>query len=607
MKFESESQLSVRCFKCGCFGHRGLQCENYSADRRSQNSSAGGMLEKCWICGCLGHIAVDCREKTVTCFSCGQRGHKQEDCKSPMANCWNCGEKGHIKKDCPVKKNVGMCFYCHKVGHHSKDCDQKVCYICESKDHLWTRCPLKGSRGFQPRVNGYMRRLRHFQHGQDHHKTFQQEHFSKQLLFDSQCYQSFGQQQQFPGCIRSKSVPLSSEQKRAIAQDRPMTLRINSDPEAFSTSYGSSLEDPQVPQSILGYEMIRNQSCFSAVSPYVGSVGRSLRSDHDGSGFSMQDVISRSDESTMKVTESENDSVVPTVNSCHRNLIQSVLADWKKDISREPDHALTWASSEIWCNNGLQVGLNNSQARSQFSTQSEKLRITGEYDSVDLSCNKNRTDCRENTILDDGDGQTIPVQDQQILEPTEDSETKSLDVLDVRYEAVAGTKVGTTSNVINTRNLSPTISSMSTKDSSSTHISVSEISSGKQKDGKSQTVVRYVPEATAKKLNSELINAEFLEETHGNGVREELKKVLEQLAEAKIKLNEKEELLNEKEELLDKSQKMVEALKRVIFLDSSVKKDCPKKQEQSTKDKSKRCPSCIQILKNLESCEKCMM
>jgi len=200
----------VRCFKCGCFGHRGLQCVNFLVDGSYQNSSAGGMLEKCWICGRLGHIAVECKEKTVTCFSCGQRGHKQEDCSSPMANCWNCGERGHIKKDCPVKKNVGMCFYCHKVGHHSKDCDQKVCYICRSKDHLWTRCPLKGTRGFQPRINGYKRRLRHFQHGQDHQKTFQQQHFSKQLLLDTQCYQSFGQQEQFPGCIRSKSVPLSS-------------------------------------------------------------------------------------------------------------------------------------------------------------------------------------------------------------------------------------------------------------------------------------------------------------------------------------------------------------------------------------------------------------
>jgi len=348
MKFENESQLSVRCFKCGCFGHRGLQCENYLADRRSQNSSAGGMLEKCWICGCLGHIAVECKEKTVTCFSCGQRGHKQEDCISPMANCWNCGERGHIKKDCPVKMNVGMCFYCHKVGHHSKDCDKKVCYICESKDHLWTHCPLKGARGFQPHRNGYMRRMRHLQHGPDHQKTFQQKHFSKQLLYDNQCYQSFGQQQQ-PRCIRSKSVPILSKQVRAIAQERPMPLRRNSEPVGYSASFGSSQEHSQFPQSLDDYEWMLNQSSLNTIAPQVGSVGLSMRSDQDGSGFSMAEGFSRSDESSMRVTESENDSVVPALESRHRSLIQSVIADWKKDISREPDHGLsTWCSSEVW-------------------------------------------------------------------------------------------------------------------------------------------------------------------------------------------------------------------------------------------------------------------
>jgi len=154
---------SVRCFKCGCFGHRGNQCAGqvaygmggipmhpggprhrggYSSYKPAPNDG----LEKCWICGCLGHKAKDCTEEQVTCFSCGARGHKQEDCTSPMANCWNCGKPGHIKRDCPLKKNVGMCFHCHKVGHHSKNCDMKACYVCGSKDHLYTRCPFKDSR-----------------------------------------------------------------------------------------------------------------------------------------------------------------------------------------------------------------------------------------------------------------------------------------------------------------------------------------------------------------------------------------------------------------------------------------------------------------------------
>jgi len=382
-----------------------------------------------------------------------------------------------------------------------------------------------------------------------------------------------------------------------------MPLRINSDPVGFSAPVGSSLQHQQVSQPILDYEMICKQSSLSALSPNVGSVGTSLRSDHDGSGFSMPDVFSRSDESNMKVTESESDSVVHSVDSRHKNLIQNVLADWKKDISREPDHGVpTWGSSEIWWNNGLRVELNNPQARSKFNTQTEKQRVTGEYNSVDLSSNKDRKDSGKNTILDSDDAQTIPVMDQQILQPTQESETKSLDVLDVRDEAVAETKIGTISNVINTNKQSPTIYSMSTKDSS-TCIAVSVMSNGKQKDSKSQTVEEFVPEVSAKKFNSKLGNAEFLNDKHGNDVHEELKRVREQLVEAKIKLN-------EKEEQLDKTQKMVEALKRVIFLDSSVKKkDSPKKQEQSTKDNdvSNRCQSCIQILKKLESCEKCMM
>jgi len=304
----------------------------------------------------------------------------------------------------------------------------------------------------------------------------------------------------------------------------------------------------------------------------------------------------------MKVTESENDSVVAALDIRHRSLIQSVIADWKKDISREPDHGRpTWYPSEVCQNNGLRVELNNPQARSLLS-QSEKQEVLGTYDSVNLPCNKDKKDGGENTILDRGDEQAVPVQEQQFVQPTQDCQTKSLDVLNVPDEAAAETKVGTISNVINTNNRSPTTSSVSTN-GSSTHISVSKMSSGEREDGKAQTVEGFVPEATAR--NSNWVNTEFLEEaeTKGNDVHEELKRMREQLAEAKIKLD-------EKEEQLDKSQKMVEALKRVIFLDSSVmKKDCTKKHGQNTKgeDVSNRCPSCIQILKKLESCERCMM
>jgi len=599
MQFENESQLSVRCFRCGCFGHRGLQCENYLANRISQNSNTGGMLEKCWICGCLGHIAVECKEKTVTCFSCGERGHKQEDCSSPMANCWNCGQRGHIKKDCPVKRNLGMCFYCHEVGHHSKDCSKKVCYICGGKDHLWTRCPWKGARGFQPSTNGYVRPMRHPQSGQDYQNSFQHKHFSEQLLLDTQFYQSFGHQEHVPRCIRPKSVPLSLEQERTAAQERPLPLRMNSDPAGYSTSFGSSLEHSRMSQSINDFELIRNQSYLSAIAPHVRSVGLSLKSDQDGSGFSMADVFSRSDESTMKVTDSENDSLMPSLNGNYRGLIQSVIADWKKDIYREPEHGVPICNSSE--DNELRAEMNNPKARTLLSTQGEKQELKNEYDSVDLPSSRDNRYCEENTMSDIGDEQTVPVQDQQ---PTQKTQTNP-DVLEGRDKAVADRKVEKVSNGINTKSLTPTITSTLTKDS---NISISEsvMSNRKQKDGRAQTDEGFVPEFKAKKLNSlELSNAKFLDEigTKGNEVNEELKRVREQLAEAKVKLD-------EKAEQLDKTQKMVEALKKVIFLDSLVKKKfCQKKNEQSTRgeDVSNRCPSCIQIMKNLESCKECMM
>jgi len=99
-------------------------------------------------------------------------------------------------------------------------------------------------------------------------------------------------------------------------------------------------------------------------------------------------------------------------------------------------------------------------------------------------------------------------------------------------------------------------------------------------------------------------NAEYLEEieTEGNDVNEELTSVIQQLAEAKLKLY-------KKEEQLDKTLKIVKELKKV-FHDSSInKKFCPNKSEQNIEgeDISNRCPNCIQILKNFESCEECMV
>jgi len=578
MKFESESQLSVRCFKCGCFGHRGLQCAKYSSDGRSQCSSAGALPKKCWICGCLGHIAAECLAKTVTCFSCGQRGHKQADCTSPMANCWNCGMKGHIKKDCPIKKNVGMCFYCHQVGHHSKDCDQKVCYHCESKDHLWTRCPFRGAQNRQPFINPYVRRMRQLQPGQDYQKAFQQEQFSNRLFFDNRYSSPIGHELEIPSGIRKKSVPLLSQKDKTIAHRRPMPIRSTSDPIGYSASFGLSLEHSKPSKSMDDFQLI-NHSSLSSITPNLGSMG--LRSDEDRSGISMLDLYSRSDESSMKVTESEKDGsfLMPSLDDLCKSPIQSAIAGWKKDISREPEADLPpWGSSKVWWDNGLRVELSNLEVGSLTNTQSEKQTVTSGSECSDPS----NDDKKENGAITreiGSEGERLPVQDQHTLKCAEEAQIKSSNVSDVRDVSGASTTVEIISNFINTINSSSTITS-TCNEGYDAHLSESTMSRGKEEDVKTPTVKGFVPEATIKTPNSAELSkteAQIEIEAQESEVYEELKSVRKQLAEAQTKLD-------AKEKELDTSHKMVEALKKVIFLGSAVKKEVLfEKCEQSTK------------------------
>jgi len=507
MKFESESQLSVRCFKCGCFGHRGLQCENLISER-SQNP-AGGMLDKCWICGCLGHIAEECKEKEVTCFSCGEKGHKQEDCTSPMANCWNCGKRGHIKKGCPLKKNVGMCFYCHQVGHHSKDCDQKVCYICSSKNHLCTRCPFKGPRGaLLLGTNRYFGRMRHTPRTQDHRKAFHTSQFSKSLIMDNQYYQSFAHQQQTPRCIRPNSdlLPLSSTQERtrAASQERaPVALRRNSDPVGY-TDYmrPQQLDHPRLTHSLDDFELGANQSSLRSISPQSG-FGRQS-SDFDGSGFDMRDLFSPTDESLLKVTESEKDSspMVPSLDGRRKSLIQINGSVWK-EIAAESDPGVpSWGnSSNVWrsWDKGSRVELSNPEVplTNKLNVKPEAEEKSG-IDGVDFTSREN--DCVDTKINEGEEGEAKPVQDQ------------------------------------------PTVQ---------------------------------------------------VQPSQENDVQDELERLREQLEKVKA-------TLVEKEQQLGKTQQIVKRLKEVINLEND---------EHSTKrvDLRKRCANCIQIMKNLDSCEECVI
>jgi len=596
MGFEGESQLSVRCFKCGCFGHRGHQCENLSANRRSQSSGAVGMLDKCWICGCLGHIAVECKENTVTCFSCGEKGHKQEDCTSPMANCWNCGKKGHIKKDCPVKKNVGMCFYCHEVGHHSKDCDQKVCYICQSKEHLWTRCPFRGIQGgFQPRTNGYnMRHMRHLPRGQDQAQAFQTRQFSNQLLLENQYYKSFEQQDQIPRCIRPKSAPLTSPHGTlSIMQQRnPMAMRWNSEP--VTGGYNGNIPPYSRMNSLDDFNLVHSRSSFSSLSPQFGFGGQ--RSS-DGSGFDMADIPYRSDESLMKVTESERDSspVVPSLDGRRKSLIQADSFVWK-EISRESDPGVpTWGnSSDMW-------RAWDNELREESKKDEVASAINVDAEGKEHSQQDQQTDQPAQATGSRTSREVLNCEDKNGFEEKEDTKTESPD-----GEVVASnTDVGHASNVINTGNPSSPISSKSTKESSTT--SESTLCSGIEEQVEPQNIEGVTPKpaditskpAETRKTESQ-INKQVWDE---NNVQEELKRLREQLAEAKKKLVAKDEELYI-------SQKTVQHLKNVICLESTLNKRFSKKKDgDSTRgeDVRNRCANCIQILKNMESCEECVM
>jgi len=565
----SESQLSVRCFKCGCFGHRGIQCENSPAKRGSLNSGAIGMLDKCWICGCLGHIAVECKEQKVTCFSCGKRGHKQEDCNSPMANCWNCGEKGHIKKKCPLKTDIGMCFYCHTVGHHSKECDKKVCYYCSSKDHLFTGCPFKDQR-FQPRSTRYLRRMRKFPRGYDNSKGFQPRQFPNQLLFENQ-YFELDQQQQTPRCIRSKSdiLPFSSVQERtpSISQTRmPKAVRSNSYPAEY---LAAPLEHFRMGHSLDDFDLGRNHSPLRSQLLQFGFQGQITP---DGSEFGMVD-FNYSDESLMKVMESEKDSnpVVPPLDG-RRKSVTETDGPVRKESVRE------YFSGEP-------IYENSSDVRRSPENRLRQEIVNPDKDSV------------ESAINVDAEEEQQPVQDQQTVWPSKETKTEIPD-----GEVVAvGTEDKSASNVINTGKQSTHIS-LSTKANLSSNTTELTMYSEIKKHVKTQNIEGLMCGLAKIKLKpAETSSSESQSDTQKCDVEEELKRTQKRLAETTAKLV-------QKKEELDITQKQVQKLKDYIILENK-KSDCQKQNENSTKGENvrNRCATCIQIFKNLESCEMCVI
>lgn len=75
-----ECPNGTRCFNCGQFGHMSKECTNPPQERRQRRESPNSNMV-CHICHKEGHIARSCPERTaMKCFTCGQEGHKSSQC-----------------------------------------------------------------------------------------------------------------------------------------------------------------------------------------------------------------------------------------------------------------------------------------------------------------------------------------------------------------------------------------------------------------------------------------------------------------------------------------------------------------------------------------------
>jgi len=332
---------------------------------------------------------------------------------------------------------------------------------------------------------------------------------------------------------------------------------------------------------------VANQSSLRSVSPQFRFGGQ--RSDFDGNRFDMGQIFSCSDESLLKVTESEKDSspMVPSLDGRRKSLIQSTSSVWKEIAPESDPGVASWgSSSDVWrsWHKGFRVELTNPEV-----PLTNKLnKNPGGIDGVDFT-NKEK-DCVDSMINESEDGDTKPVQDQPTVQPVQETQTKSLGV---PYYVGGGKEAVCRPNVMS--QTSPTVMSISTKDGTSSQISESSTSSETQEDVKAETVEASLLEVinlTPKPAESS--KTESCLEIKKNDVQEELERVRDKLAEAKAKLV-------EKEQQLDNTQKIVQHLKDVMWLESA--------DDHNIKglDVRNRCANCIQILKNLKSCKECLM
>jgi hypothetical protein len=129
--WETEMDLSLKCYHCGLYGHMASACQNAK------------LLKPCTLCGVTSHDARNC-DKKVFCFTCGLPGHPSRDCPDrhqPVRRliCTICYREDHHKSQCrssggrqqqyrggageqqqqPYGLANAVCMVCGKLGHFS--------------------------------------------------------------------------------------------------------------------------------------------------------------------------------------------------------------------------------------------------------------------------------------------------------------------------------------------------------------------------------------------------------------------------------------------------------------------------------------------------------
>lgn len=90
--WETEMDLSLKCYHCGLYGHMASACQNAK------------LLKPCTLCGVTTHDARNC-DKKVFCFTCGLPGHPSRDCPD---------------RHQPVRRLI--CTICYREDHHKSQC-----------------------------------------------------------------------------------------------------------------------------------------------------------------------------------------------------------------------------------------------------------------------------------------------------------------------------------------------------------------------------------------------------------------------------------------------------------------------------------------------------